>query len=380
MKKRIFVFSFIFLIVTTLLLSGCSTESSVSNQKEPANETTDEQIPEEFKGIIENNLFYDITAYDNRLLKSEILDENIETRAVTYKVTMMDIYGEELAVYTCDTDDSYYVTTLTATEDGGFLFVLSFSDHYIQSEDRWASDKGYTSHVIKCDSNGNLQFDAKFDGIDGSALKYCFEKNGLFYLFGDIETSATKQEGVHSPTDIYMAILDNSGKLLDEQSICGSDYDSLISAETSDDNFLLYVLSQSNDGAFEGSNSGGYNVGWLITVDDDLKITQMYIGEGRDFLDSVIGERDGMAIYTTDTLLDNFDAGTPEAFIDYGDFYLIVSENITGEYENTPDFINSIWHYTETVYSAYNYDGTLLFRDSVDSSPDYDSMVENIME
>jgi len=73
----------------------------------------------------------------------------------------------------------------------------------------------------------------------------------------------------------------------------------------------------------------------------------------------------------------DMDAGTPTAFIDYGDFFLIVSENNTGVYENTPPAVSSIWYYTETVYSGYDDSGKLLFRASVDSSPDYDNWINN---
>ncbi|MBR6410040.1 MAG: hypothetical protein IKS35_01475, partial [Clostridia bacterium] len=73
-----------------------------------------------------------------------------------------------------------------------------------------------------------------------------------------------------------------------------------------------------------------------------------------------------------------FDAGSPEAYIDYGDFYLIISDHATGVYEHTPKTISSIWYYRETVYSVYDQDGKLIFRSSVDSSPDYDSWVKEM--
>ena len=97
---------------------------------------------------------------------------------------------------------------------------------------------------------------------------------------------------------------------------------------------------------------------------------------GRDYFDSRLGEKNGVPIYKSDSLLTGFDAGTPDVFIDYGDFYLIVSSNNTGVYEKTPPMISSIWYYTESVYSAYDYSGNLIFRASVDSSPDYDALVQ----
>ena len=86
-----------------------------------------------------------------------------------------------------------------------------------------------------------------------------------------------------------------------------------------------------------------------------------------------------MAVYKDDVLLKDFEAGRVTAFIDYADYYLVVSENITSIYENTPLTISSIWYYTETVYSLYNYNGEMIMRASVDSSPDYDVMLQNFV-
>ena len=137
--------------------------------------------------------------------------------------------------------------------------------------------------------------------------------------------------------------------------------------------------SQSDDGNFEGSRSKGYPKDWIFTVDDNLEIVRQKKKSGRDFDDGRIGEKDGAPIYKSNALLKNFDAGTPMAFIDYGDFYLIVSDNMTGIYENTPITISSIWYYTETVYSAYDNNGELIFRATVDSTPRYDSLIAKLI-
>ncbi len=360
---------------TTLFLPGCSDNNQITypdNDDLKIVEHTG-KLPDEFKKVVENNIFYDVTAFDGRLLKSEIRSVDKENRTVVQQVRMMDVYGKDLAVYECSSDDAHHVTTLTATEDGGFLFVLGFND-YSYSQTEWASDKGFASRVIKCDKDGNLQFDTPFVGLEGAALKYCFEKNGLFYLFGEFQTP-DQSSGY---TDISMVILDQNGNILKKQSIAGSNFDNLYAAEISGDCFVLSVRSQSDDGDFAGSNSNGHPVKWVITVNDDLEITKKKQKAGRDYLDLRIGERDGVPVYKSDTLLIGFDAGGPEAFIDYGDFYLIVSENITGVYENTPLLSSNFWFYTETVYSAYDENGNLIFRASVDSSPDYDAWVQEL--
>lgn len=335
------------------------------------------QVPDAFKSIVENNLFHGAVAFENRLLKAQTLEANEESRTVTYQIQMMDLYGSDLAAYTCNSGDAYHVSTLTATRDGGFLFVLGFSD-YAYGQDAWASDNGFASRIIKCDPKGKLQFEVPFDGVEGDGFQYCFEANERFYFFGKVETPETKTRGVVSPSDIYMVVLDSMGTVVNTQRIAGSDYDSLNGVEMTEKGFLLSICAQSNDGDFEGSQSNGYPADWTFTVNYDLEITGKEMKSGREYFDKRLGEINGVPIYKSDKLLTDIDAGDPELLVDYGAFYLIVSNNITGEYENTPPAISSIWYYIESVYSAYDYDGNLIFRSSVDASPDYDAVIQKL--
>lgn len=365
MKEKLFAICLIVALVCALILTGCTNEKVETHTENYQKVETLGKIPDILNKVVENNTFKDIYAFDGKLLKVEIGAVDEENRTVTHKVQMMDIYGSELAFYTISSNDAYHIKTLIATEDGGSLFVLGFSD-YAYSQGVWASDSGFASRIIKCDKDGNLQFDTPFGGVEGSAFRFCFEKDEKFYLFGTKETSETK--GVVSPTDVYMAILDKKGSVLKSQRIAGSDYDSLDSAEYTNNGFLLSISSQSSDGDFTGSNSNGYPVDWVIKVNDNLEITNKARDSGRDYFDTKLGEKEGKAIYSSDNLLKSFDAGTPEAFIDYGDFYLIVSENITGVAEKD-QFTNSVLYYTETVYSGYDKNGNLIFRTAVDSTP-----------
>lgn len=394
MKKRFLSLWILAALVCAMAFPGCTepvpTAQQVPDSTAPSEQTsapTEQkkldriapvgEIPEEFQTVLAENSFYGVSAFAGRLLKTEITSMDPENRTVVHRVWMMDLYGKVLGEFSCSTDAACHVTTLTATADGGFLFVLGFYDH-AYDRNTWASDKGFASRVIKCDREGALQFDTAISGIEGSGLAYCFEKDGKFYFFGDIQTPQTKNRGVYSPTDVYMAVLDANGTLLDSRCIPGSDFDSLITAEVCEDGFLLTISAQSDDGEFAGSDSGGYPVDWVFTVSDSFAVTEKKKETGRDYFDYRIGEKDGVPVYRSSVLLDGFDAGDPRAYIDYGDFYLIVSERETGIYENTPPMISSIWYYTETVYSGYSQDGVLLFRAAVDSSPDYDARVEDM--
>ena len=380
MKKRLIAICLLIALVSGLFLTGCAEKEIKAHptiqRGQQYNVEHVGQVPGGLKKAVENNRFKDITAFDGVLLKTLLLAADKEKRVVTLEVQMMDIYGKELAAYTVSTDDAYRVTTLTATDDGGFLFALGFED-YAYDQSTWASDKGFASRIIKCDKDGKLQFDTALDSVEGAALRFCFEKDGKFYFFGTMQASETKIQGTYSSTDIYMAILDKNGALLKSKCIAGSDFDSLQAIEEADNSFILSVSSQSDDGDFAGSNSGGYPKDWVITVDDSLGITEKKRESGRDYFDSRIGEKEGIPVYKTDEMLKNFDAGTPNAYIDYGTFYLIVSENITGAYEHTPPTLDSVWWYTETVYSGYDQNGDLIFRTAVDSSPDYDILVRD---
>ena len=385
MKKRLTAMCLFITFVCLSLLIGCSKDNELINSNDSSllyNEFTKKElksvkqvgeVPEEFKDIVKNNVFYNIIAFEERLLNVETISKDEKNRTITRKIKMMDLYGKELATYSFSSDDAYHVCTLTSTNDGGFLFVLGFED-YAYDKNAWASDKGFASRVIKCDKNGIVQFDTAFEQIESYAFDFCFEKEGRYYFFGDTQTPETKTRGVYSPTDIYMAIIDKNGSILKTQCIAGSDYDKLYIAEMSGDNFILSISSQSDDGDFADSNSKGYPVDWVVTINDRLETVEMKRETGRDYFDDKIGEKDGTPIHISNPILDGFDGGTPKTFIDYGGFYLIVSENNTGEYENTPTIISSTWYYTETVYSAYDNNGELMFRASVDSSPDFDKM------
>ena len=376
MKKCLLAMCMLVILMCLVVLAGCKNTKQTENPDAPKSIAQVGQIPDDFRHIVETDLFDGIIAFEDRLLKAEIAETNEEHRAVTHHIQMMDLYGNNLANYICNSDDAYHVGTLTATQDEGFLFVLGFSD-YAYDQDTWASDHGFASRIIKCDEKGNLLFDTPLDGVEGCALQYCFEVNERFYFFGTIETPETKIKGVGSRSDIYMVVLDSAGTVVNTQMIAGSDFDSLDAAEITENGFLLSISAQSDDGDFAGSQSNGFPKDWIFTVNYDLEITGKEMKTGRDYFDSRLGEKNGKTIYKSDNLLKNFDAGTPKAYIGYGDFYLIVSSNNTGEYEKTPTMISSIWYYTESVYSAYDYSGNLIFRASVDSSPDYDALVQN---
>lgn len=383
--KKCFIF-FIALIVfsSVFVLSGCKQEdikpeTEINSEWRPGEYDAIIEVqslphvgtvPEALDAVIEKNLFTEATACGDRILRADVLETDEANRTHTHIVTMLNPYGAELAHYICSSGDSYDIRTLVATQDGGFLFVLGFSDRQYD-KNTWASDGGFASRVIKCDAKGDVQFDVPFDQREGSALKHCYEKNGEFYFFGTMQAPENKHRGTYSSTDILCTVMDGAGNVLRSRRIAGSDFDSVAMAEPYGDSFILSVSAQSDDGDFSGSGSKGFPIDWVIEINDALEIVKKEKRTGRDYFDVKIGEREGRPLFRSDPILESFDGGIPYVYLDYGEYDLVVSENRTGVYENIPAAISATWYYTETVYSGYSHDGELLFRTSVDSTPNY---------
>ncbi len=366
MKKR-FLICFLAVLLCVPFFTACSEKTQ---HVEYNKISTVGQVPEEIKPLIKHNTLKNVVAFDGRLMKSEERYINDTSRTVLQRVVLTDVFGKELAAYEHRTDKACYTRALTTTADGGFMFVLS---HDGTQE---GLQEAVPSRFIRCEANGRVQFDTTIEYAGCDAIDFCFEKNEKYYIFGEVETPETKVQGVNSPTDIYMAVIDKKGVIGASKRIAGSDYDYLHAVEIIDGQFVLSISSQSKDGDFENSGSDGTPVNWVMKVDDLLEITDKKIENGRESWDVKIGEKDGKSIYLSDPILKDYDLESPKALIDYGDYYVIISENITGQYEDQPSYISSIWYYTETVYSGYNENGELIFRDSVDSSPDFDKLAK----
>ena len=115
------------LMVAAALLPGCKTEAPAVTQPDPAPVAQSGQVPEALRTVVAENRFCGATACGNRVLKVESITADPEARSVEHRVQMLDLYGSELASCILGSDDSYHISALTATEDGGFLFVLGSS-------------------------------------------------------------------------------------------------------------------------------------------------------------------------------------------------------------------------------------------------------------
>lgn len=327
------------------------------------------EVPEEFKEVVAQNLFYEAIAGKDRILTKQALATS--SHLYTYQYTLRDRYGDLLAEVSVPIDsDSLYPGPAMIVSDGGFVATIVFEDHYRSEDQCWASEKeDVISCILKYDASGKLQWKTELPNVNGYALHLCIERSDAYYFFGDLETPETKRLGVASPTDLYLLKIGTDGSILKEQTYGGSDYDMIRMVDTDGDRFVIDARIQSTDGDFPAFSD------WRITVDSDLAIVKKeQIENARNT--SYVGTVDGKRIYTDDPRFRSYPDGYVRAILSYDTFDLIISENMTGVYENQPLYISSIWYLSETVYAAYDKQGNLLWKAAVDSSPDYDSMVK----
>ncbi|MBR6049961.1 MAG: hypothetical protein IKP68_02010 [Clostridia bacterium] len=337
-------------------------------------------VPDDFKDIVERNLFYKAEAFKDKLLKCNTADSDEKGYSMGYVTESLGFDGKTLAKVTLETGYGYRIYGLTATSDGGFIFTLAFSDHI--ENGKWMSEDGFSSYIVKYDKNGNQEWKTEFESVEGRALREIREVGDHYYVFGDFQTPETKTVGVGSPTDIMLVKLDKSGNAVNKRLIGGSSFDWI------DDDTIAYekgILTggyftfsayvQSKDGDFkENGSKDGYPVKLTIKVDTDFNILSMNKNSSKGGVRERVGFLDGKEIFRNDIMFNNFADGYVTAIVDYGDKYLIVSENRTGIYENTPQYISSTWYNTETVYGMYDKSGKLLWKDAVKSSH-YEDMI-----
>ena len=358
------------LISLSFVLSACGkkTEKTTEDTRHTESIAQVGEVPEEFREIIAEDRFRNVSVSSDRLVKvGSVWSKDGDSKKSA--VIIMDLYGEVLASHMVEYNAAYDMSAVTLTKDGGFIFAFGYNDHYIPGRDQL--ETGYHSRIIKCDAEGQVLFDKKLESVKIGALGKCIEKDGVYYFFGENESKEILAN--YTGEDIYILAIDEQGNEVNQRYIGGSSFDQIENVCKTENGFILEVTSQSTDGDFAESNEKYKRVYWRVVINDDLEILEKEIvpdGFDHDFR-RYVGVKNGEPLYDDDEMFSDFDGGWVREYIDYGDTYLIVSERITGQVEHQPAYVSSIWYYYETVYSMYDKSGTLLFRASVDSSPEY---------
>ncbi|MBQ3762690.1 MAG: hypothetical protein II875_11870 [Clostridia bacterium] len=331
------------------------------------------ETPKEFALLVSENRFHDTFASNGRLLEYERTDEGI-------MITERDIYGTEIAQIPLNVSSGGYQISVAATSDGGYLVLYGFYDRYDKDAERWNYSDGVRSYVFKLDATGKIEWQFTATDLEYYGLYRIFECPDGYLFFGHQGEQAKKRSGYNPATSICITKLDRTGSSTQTLVLGGSDFDMLDAVVPTDEGtYKLYVCSQSKDGDFEISEHlSRVNTEWEIILDANLNILSKQPfdrSKQHIYFDYQIrGYIDSLPVYRNDERLKPI--AYPDSvllIVDYEDFYVIVSEHDYAEYPYTPILVSATWYLTETVYSAYDQSGTLLWRDAVESSPDYAS-------
>lgn len=381
------------------------------------------KLPADYtKAIIDNNLPLNaVKTVDGYLLF--FTDDHKKSG-----VKKFDLKGNLLwtKFYSEISSETVYGGNISLTGDGGFIVWATGSTNYNPDGTRVSFEPA----IIKCDKTGSVQWQKDYKGFSDTTLQKVFcSLKGDVITIGYTESKDSKSNSVGSR--IYLSKLDSKGKFLEEKSYGGTSYDILFEAEYIEGAGVVSLInSQSKGGPFPAPK-GGSSIRVLAYFDMALEISwfktlpeseyfdspavfnkEIYVcrykstGAGFESWDRYLVKYDikgneafSKPLGRTSTipyikgykvefyllynnklsLLDAngnanfevpFSAGYIEKIIEYDDYFLVLSQNITGKLPQ-PLYISSIWQSTELVYSGYDYKGKLLWRDAFDSTPDF---------
>ena len=181
-----------------------------------------------------------------------------------YWVVNLDVNGNLLwqrSLGGSDEDEAYAVVQ---TADGGFV-IAGGSDS--NDGDASGNHGDGDAWIVKLDLNGNLLWQKSLGG-SGDDYAYSIQQttDGNLIVAGSSPSNDGDVSGNHGHTDYWIMKLDDSGNLLWQKSLGGSDYDQVNSIQqTIDGGFIVAGYSYSSDG--DVSVNHGLNDYWIVKLD-----------------------------------------------------------------------------------------------------------------
>lgn len=322
------------------------------------------EVPEEFKKIIEENLFHSAFVYGDRLIKHvSTEDEHI--------FRFFDKSGNitRQAVYPKSEKHLSMNSKFLDSEDNLLVhFTVSYQDK--------ANRPIHYAKIVKFDADGKIVFDINLpEGTGG--FDYMVETDDGYIFPGEIDVKTqTVKKG-----DVYVVKLTFDGKIQNTVTIGTADeFDTVCNVEKGENGAVLYICLQEKKEGDQKSvrNYYRYDIKKDLTIKNITPITENDVPERGPFYFI-----DGKGLYSVEEFIvdvDNLDY-SPSELIDYGDFVLSVGNRYTSDYDFLKDGLSSVLQiksfYTETVYAAYTKQGELIWRTAVDSS-NYD-MIKTLL-
>ncbi len=317
------------------------------------------EVPDEFKHIVEQNLFNKATVYGDRLIKEDFYNE---TDLVT--IEMLNYSGETVAVLEFSSLTYGHLDKILMTDSGNFLAVFGGGPVYPDPMHPYYPP----TRIVEFDKNGNILNEATFDDLKTSALEFIFPTPDGYIFVGSM-----KKE--NSPKWVYeynVTVIELDKDLnITNQLILGEEnaHNDLSFASFIDGKLNVYNRSLIDTG--EGVLKRKEEFSKLI-FDSKLILIEETVSDKRfDYSTEITRDEDYYAYYEKA----NLEKARSFVLIEYEGFDLVVTRFFSaGDFTCNLDSngaINPLSLYYETVYSAFSKDGELLWRASVDGT-DYE--------
>lgn len=312
------------------------------------------EVPEEFKEIVENNLFDGVEVFGDVLIRTVLTeDENIfyffdKAGNITFK-----------AKYPYFVDEKRTYAWKKFIDSEGNLLVC-FEDNSFNSG----------AKIVKFDTKGEVVFDIDLPNKT-KHFGYNVETDDGYIFAGMIYEENGNYPRTLMPYDVLVVKLTHDGMIQHTLRIgTEGERDSVSAIEKTDKGAYLY-LRLPKDTTVE-SEYYLYEISNDLTVLKQTAISKEDKPE-RDFRYTINGKKfDNLADFTNDP---NRGINSPyfsNYVIEYDDFVLIVSGRFTSSYTCLRYYASSTIdvksYYTETVYAGYTKDGELIWRTAVDST------------
>ena len=232
------------------------------------------------------------------------------------------------------------VRDIIQTSDGGYLVGgYSISDISGDKTENSFGERDYW--VLKLDASGDIEWQRTIGGDDFDDLIEVEQTTDGGYILGGMSSSTisgNKTEASNGAMDFWVVKLDTSGNIVWQNSIGGSEGDSLLSiTQTSDGGYITGGTSWSDISGDKTENSNGESDFWVVKLNSSGEIEWQNTIGGSSFeeLEDVTETIDGGYIIAGNSYSDISGDKTENSFGD-ADYWVIRLDN-TGEilWQNT---------------------------------------------
>ncbi|MCZ4320351.1 T9SS type A sorting domain-containing protein [Aequorivita viscosa] len=244
-----------------------------------------------------------------------------------YWIIKLDSAGEIEWQRTIGGSGNDFLNSIALSSDGGYV-LGGYSDSNISGEKTENSLGDVDGWVLKLDSSGNILWQNTIGGTNADTITAVIATSDGGYLlncYSNSNSSPDKSENSLGSYDYWIVKIDNTGNIIWENTIGGDGADSSLAlANTTDGGFIVGGASFSNISGDKTENTNGLQDYWVIKLDGSGNIQWQHTigGNSTDIPRSLIQTADGGYLIGGESGSD-ISGDKSENNIGLGDFWIV---------------------------------------------------------